>query len=116
MPIDEWAELGDAVESLDGAFGSGGWSIRIVGVAPSTTDPDFLLAQVELEAVIENRTVKRGGIGGAVVARSTKTGDAISLGADYAAAVDSAVLHAARWLGRELSRSARQRAEASVPW
>ena len=116
MQIDDWVELGDAVKDLDGAFGSGGWSIRIVGVAPSTADPDFLLAQVELEAVIENRTVTRGGIGGAVVARSTKTGDAISLGADYSAAVDSAVLHAARWLGRELSRSARQRAEASVPW
>lgn len=90
--------ISEVINRLNFTLGVGNWSTSISSVERDAIDPDYVVAQVELTAVIDGATVVKAGIGGTKIKRM-KSGDIVDLGDDYKGALSDAIKKAAQQLG-----------------
>lgn len=95
--------VSEVITRLNKVVGVGRWNFQINRCERDALDPDFIVAHVTLEAIIENPAgqnvlIKRDGIGGQKIKR-TKQDDIVDLGDEMKGAVSDALKKAAQTLG-----------------
>jgi hypothetical protein len=90
--------ISEVINRLNMTLGVDNWSTSISSIERDASDPDYVVAQIELVAVIDGATVVKAGIGGTKIKRM-KSGDIVDLGDDYKGALSDAIKKAAQQLG-----------------
>jgi hypothetical protein len=90
--------VSEVITRLNKVFGVANWNSQIVSCARDQLDPDYIVAHVRLEAVVEGMVICKDGIGGQKIKR-TKSGDIVDLGDEMKGAVSDALKKAAQQFG-----------------
>jgi recombination DNA repair RAD52 pathway protein len=90
--------VSEVITRLNKILGVANWSSQIVSCARDQLDPDYIVAHVRLETIIDGNMVSKDGIGGQKIKR-TKSGDIVDLGDEMKGAVSDALKKAAQQLG-----------------
>jgi len=90
--------VSEVITRMNTVIGVGNWEQEVVSVYRDTLDPDFIVAHVRVNALVEGRLVTRDGLGGQTVKR-TKAGEIVDLGDEFKGAVSDAFKKACQTLG-----------------
>lgn len=90
--------VAEVITRLNSVLGVGNWSSTIVKCERDQHDPDFVVAHVRIDAVIDGTQVAHEGFGGQKVKR-LRSGDIMDLGDEFKGAVSDALKKAAQQFG-----------------
>jgi hypothetical protein len=90
--------ISEVISRLNKVIGAGNWSSEIITCHRDAIDPHWVIAQVRVTALIDDKWVSKDGVGGQQV-KMTKAGQILDLGDEFKGAMSDALKKAVQQLG-----------------